>query len=294
MEKVGGLGKGLRALIPEQQLADQKSVMVGDRLIMAPVDLIVGSRFQPRSFYDEASIHELAESIRQSGVIHPILIREVDAGGSDTPGRYELIAGERRLRAVKRLGLKEIPSLVKRVDDAAAARMGLIENIQREDLTAIEEARAYRRLQDEFGMTQETIAQAVGKDRVTVTNTLRLLQLPAAIQETIARGDVGMAHARALLGLPTERLQLKLLRMIVERGLSVRRVEVLVRQWTGGTAKRGGPPRDPHLGAAEEQLQQRLGTRVRIHHGRRRGWIRIEYYSVDDLNRILGVLRVKL
>ena len=143
-------------------------------------------------------------------------------------------------------------------------------------------------------MTQEAVARAVGKDRVTITNILRLLQLPAGIQEAVGRGEVGMALARALLGLPTERLQMKLLKLIRERGLSARRVEALVRQWTTPGTGRKGTHRDPHLAAAEEQLRQRLGTRVKIHHGRRRGWIQIDYYSLDDLNRVLGLLRVRV
>jgi len=286
MEKIGGLGRGLQALIPEAAIGEPAAIR------MIKVSQIQQSRFQPRIVHNEQKFQELVSSIRERGVIYPILVRESPVSGSIEP-KYELIAGERRLRAVKALGLAEIPVILKRVDDAEAAKVALIENLQREELTAIEEALAYQRLQQEFEMTQEQVAQAVGKDRVTVTNTLRLLQLPKPVQDAVAHGEAGMAHARALLGLPTERLQLKLLATIRKQGLSVRRVEELVRRWTT-TAPRRAVHRDPHLVAAEEQLRQRLGTRVTIHHGRRRGWIRIDCYSLEDLNRVLALLRVRV
>lgn len=290
MEKTSGLGKGLRALIPEPPVS-LESGEVGT-ITRIPIAKVIPSRFQPRLGYDEHKLHELVNSIRERGVIYPILVREKLQSGGEEP-LFELIAGERRLRAVKQLGITEIPAIVKKVDDAEAAKIALIENLQRQELTAIEEALAYQRLQQEFEMTQEDVARAVGKERVTVTNTLRLLQLPKPVQEAVGRGEVGMAHARALLGLPTERLQLKLLVRIREYGLSARRVEALVRAWTTPGPRKPGH-RDPHLAAAEEQLQHRLGTRVRIHHGRRKGWIRIDYYSLEDLNRVLGVLKVRL
>lgn len=285
MDKPGGLGRGLRALIPEPQVTETSSVTT------VKVSSVVQSRFQPRLAYDSQKLQELAESIRESGVIYPILVREKPRSGTLEP-QYELIAGERRLRAVKLLGHREIPAIIKKVDDAEAAKIALIENLQRQELTAIEEALAYQRLQQEFEMTQEQVARAVGKDRATVTNTLRLLQLPKTIQESVGRGELGMAHARALLGLPTEPLRQKLAGMIRDRGLSVRRVEELVRQWTVGSPRRASH-KDPNLAAAEEQLRQRLGTKVTIQLGRRRGWIRIDCFSVDDLNRILGLLKVR-
>lgn len=283
MDKPGGLGRGLRALIPEPEAVEASGVTT------LKVSNVVQSRFQPRLAYDQSKLQELAESIRESGVIYPILVREKLQSGALEP-QYELIAGERRLRAVKLLGQQEIPAIIKRVDDTEAAKIALIENLQREELTAIEEALAYQRLQQEFEMTQEQVARAVGKDRATVTNTLRLLQLPKPIQESVGRGELAMAHARALLGLPTERLQQKLAAMIRERGLSVRRVEELVRQWTAGTPRRPSH-QDPNLAAAEESLRQRLGTKVTIHLSRRRGWIKIDCFSVDDLNRIVGLLK---
>ena len=283
MDKPGGLGRGLRALIPEPEAVEVSGIST------LKVSSVVQSRFQPRLAYDQSKLQELAESIRESGVIYPILVREKVQSGSLEP-QYELIAGERRLRAVKLLGHQEIPAIIKRVDDAEAAKIALIENLQRQELTAIEEALAYQRLQQEFEMTQEQVAKAVGKDRATVTNTLRLLQLPKTIQESVGRGELAMAHARALLGLPTERLQQKLAAMVRGRGLSVRRVEELVRQWTAGSPRRATHA-DPNLAAAEESLRQRLGTKVTIHLGRRRGWIRIDCFSVDDLNRIVGLLK---
>ncbi|MBI4227039.1 MAG: ParB/RepB/Spo0J family partition protein [Candidatus Omnitrophica bacterium] len=254
------------------------------------VSSIIQGKFQPRLSYDHQKLQELTESIRESGVIYPILVRENIQSGALIPQQYELIAGERRLKAVKSLGLQEIPAIIKRADDVEAAKMALIENLQRQELTAIEEALAYQRLQREFEMTHEQVAQAVGKERVTVTNTLRLLQLPKSIQEAVGDGALAMAHARALLGLPTESLQHKLAAMIRERGLSVRRVEQLVRQWASKGPKRSAH-RDPNLAAAEESLRQRLGTKVAIHMGRKRGWIRIECFSTEDLTRIVEIVR---
>lgn len=288
MEQPTGLGKGLRALIPETISPEAHDLAV----TTLKVAQITPSRFQPRLAYDEQKLHELMNSIQESGVLYPILVRETGKSGESGP-IYELIAGERRLRAVKALGYAEVPTIIKKVDNAEAAKISLIENLQRQELTAIEEALAYHRLQQEFEMTHEQIARAVGKDRPTITNILRLLQLPEPVQEAVGRGELGMGHARALLGLPNERLQLKLLKVIHEKGLSARQVEALVRLWTT-PAHRKPTHRDPHLAAAEDQLRHRLGTRVVIHHGRRRGWIQIHYLSVDDLNRILGLLRVRV
>ena len=289
MDKPGGLGKGLRALIPEPSLVESQPNV---SILTIPVASVVPSQFQPRISYDPQKLQELANSIQERGVIYPILVRIKSSSGESTP-TYELIAGERRLRAVKQLGLLSIPAIVQSVDDGEAAKIALIENLQRQDLTAIEEALAYQRLQQQFEMTQEQIAKSVGKDRATVANTLRLLQLPKPVQEAVAAGDVGMAHARALLTLPTERMQLKLLALIVRRGLSVRRVEALVRQWTTSTPRKSSH-RDPQLAAAEEQLRQRFGTKVAIRHGRRRGWVQFEYYSLEDLNRLLAQWKVRL
>lgn len=285
MDKPVGLGRGLKALIPDT------TTTTGEKpgLLTVKVAHIAQSRFQPRTMFNHQKLQELTESIRESGVISPIIVREKPYSGSIDP-QYELIAGERRLKAVKSLGLQEIPAIVKKVGDSEAAKLALIENLQREDLTAIEEAMAYQRLQQEFDMTHEQVAQSVGKERVTVTNTLRLLQLPKTIQEAVGQGTLGMAHARALLGLPTEALQQKLAAMIRERGLSVRRVEQLVQQWTTRSPKRSAH-RDPNLAAAEESLRQRLGTKVTIHVGRKRGWIKIDCYSTEDLNRVVEVLR---
>lgn len=288
MEKIGGLGKGIQALIPENKLAEYKS----DIVKLIKLTQIVPGRFQPRQSYDQAKLQELMNSIQESGVLYPILVREIYQSGSNEP-KFELIAGERRFRAVKGLGIAEIPAIVKKVDDAEAAKIGLIENIQRQELTSIEEARAFQRLQQDFGMTQEQVAKSVGKERATITNTLRLLQLPKAIQEAVGRGELGMAHARALLSLPNEPLQMKLFEKIRKNKLSAHQVEGLVRQWTTPGTRRSIRHRDPHLAEAEKQLQQKFGTRVVLTQGRKRGWIKMEYYSLDDLNRLLGLLRVR-
>ena len=288
MQKTGGLGKGLGALIPETV----KEAREAGSPMRLKLSQIVPGRFQPRMGYDEARLRELADSIRESGVLYPLLVRQTPKSGSDGPV-YELIAGERRLRAVKMLELSEVPVIVKEVGDAEAARIGLIENVQREGLNAIEEALAYERLRKEFSMTQEEVARSVGKERATVTNTLRLLQLPKVIQDGVIAGKIGMAHGRALLSVNGEKSQRKLYEQVVKRGLSVRQLEALVRKLGQPKARRKGT-RDPQLLAAEEALRDYLGTRVLIEHGKKRGWLKMEYYSLEDLDRLMKTIGVKL
>lgn len=275
------LGRGLDALIP-QTPADSK-----EKVHSLKVEQIYTSRFQPRLTFSQDKIEELARSIREQGVIQPVLVRAVDTD------RYELIAGERRLRAVKHLGIAEIPAIVRRVADADVLEMSIIENIQREELNPLEEAKAYRRLAQEFGHTQDHIANRVGKDKTSVSNLLRLLNLPENIQDYLSNNLISFGHAKALLSLHDEKRQTQLCEKIVKKGLSVRQVEQLTGQGRRARSKTAGrKEQDVELRAIEEKLQHALGTKVRLHHGKKRGKIEIEYYSLDDLDRVLRLLRV--
>jgi len=240
-------------------------------------------RYQPRKDFNKEKLNELIASIREKGVVQPLLAKKTKAG-------IELIAGERRLRAAKAVGIKKVPVILKNVDDASAMEIALIENIQREDLNPIEEAKAYARLGREFNFTQEKIAQAVGKDRTSITNTLRLLNLPEKIQALILKDMLTMGHARCLLSISEERKQVALAEKIIKKGLSVREAEQLVKPHTTSNpvAKKSI---DPHAQALEEELQQALGTKVSIQHGKKRGKLIIEYYSPADLERVMEIIK---
>ena len=282
MAEMRGLGKGIRALIPET--SNQRK----EEVARVPLQTIQLSRFQPRKKLDEVEIQKLAESIRESGLIYPLLVRKTVSSGVNEPS-YELIAGERRLRALRLLGETQVPVIVKDVSDRKSLELSLIENIQREGLNPMEEALAFHRLGQEFELTQEQIATAVGKDRATVANTLRLVKLSDPVREDIHRGNLSSGHARALLGLESPKDQEALARRIVAEGLSVRRVEQLVRLTSSGSLRaRTRLTKDPHIAEAEQRLQKALGTKVEIHHGRTRGWIRIDYFSLKDLDRLIG------
>lgn len=290
MEKRKALGRGLQALIPDikSDIKTTISSKVGtekeEYIAYLDISDIKPGPYQPRSDFNQEKMEELASSIREKGVVQPILVRKIDSG-------YEVIAGERRLRAVKSLGVEKIPAIVKEVDDANAIELALIENIQREDLNPIEEARAYERLSNNFGFTQEQIAQAVGKDRTTVTNILRLLNLPAKIQKFILDDLLTMGHARALLSVTDPYRQMKICERIIKKGLSVREAEQLVRPSAPSRRSSVYRTANPHIKATEEELQRVLGTRVRIYHGKKRGKVIIEYFSLDDLERIIGIIK---
>jgi ParB family chromosome partitioning protein len=276
-EKRPALGKGLSALIPDAPVPAATAPTELD------LDLLAPGRVQPRRHMDDTALEELARSIRAHGVIQPIVVRPVD-------GRYEIIAGERRWRAAQRAGLMRVPVVIRDVpagDDQALLQIALIENIQREDLNPIEEATAYRRLVDQFRLTQDEIATAVGKDRSTVANTLRLLKLPEDVREHLAAGRLSMGHARALLTLDDGAAIRKLARETVERGYSVRQVEGLVRKFAAGAPPaRPVKAADVHTRAAEEQMRLALGTRVSIARRGKGGSVRIDFKSEDDLHRI--------
>lgn len=271
------LGKGISALIPEKE-TNRK-----DEIIYVQTDQIRPNPFQPREDFDTQSIEELAQSIKEKGVIQPLLVRR--KGDS-----YELIAGERRLRAVNSLGLKEIPILVKDVEDKDSLELALIENIQRQGLNAIEEAHAYQHLMDKFNVTQDKISEVLGKARVSITNTLRLLKLPHEIQAEIKKGRITFGHGRALLEVEDENHQRKLAQEIISKGLSVREIENMIKTQRPRGIKRkiGQGQREPYLTVLEEQLQHTLGTKVRISKRKKRGHIAIEFYSPEELEGIVN------
>jgi len=273
------LGKGIGALIPEKAMERQ------DKIIYVQTECIKPSPFQPREDFDDQGLEELTQSIKEKGVIQPILVRRKGE-------EFELIAGERRLRASKLLHLKEIPVLVKEVEDRDSLEIALIENIQRQGLNSIEEAHAYQYLLEKFNVTQEKISDVLGKSRVTIANTLRLLKLPKEIQDEIKKGRLSFAHGRALLELDDANLQRRLAQDIISQGLSVSALEGLIKKRRLRPAKRrmGQAMRDAKLVILEEKLQHVLATKVRITKRQKRGHILIEFYSEEDLNRITDVL----
>jgi len=275
------LGKGLKALIP-----DEAVVKTTDRTALLKLDEILSSRFQPREVIDPEKQKELMLSIKEKGVIQPVVVRPKGNG-------YELIAGERRLRAAKELGFSQLPAVIKDVKDDEALEISLIENIQRQDLNPIEEAQAYQRLIDEFSLNQEQVAQKVGRDRASISNTLRLLRLPEKIKDEIYLGRISMGHAKAILMLESKEAQLELCNKILKRGLSVREAEYFVRRKLTGPSRRRLKKRSPEIHAIEEELQKILGTKVTIMHHQKRGRILIEYYSNDDLGRLLNLFRAR-
>ncbi len=280
MEKRPALGKGLSALIPDVPEPPRPSPSEVD------IDRLSPNRFQPRTHVDDARLGDLARPIKANGVIQPIVVRRVG-------DRFQIIAGERRWRAALKAGLQRVPIAVREVgagQDRSLLEMALIENVQREDLNPIEEALAYRRLADEFHLKQEDIAEAVGKDRASIANQLRLLKLPDDIRADVAAGTLSMGHARALLALPTEADQRRLARDVIARSLSVRETESMVKKIVDGGAAKADPappkPVDVHTRAAEERLRLVLGTKVRIIRKGPRGRIEIDFVSEDELIRI--------
>ena len=275
------LGKGLKALIPDDVPLRSES----RGAVQLKVSEIIPGKFQPREVFDPDKLKELILSIKEKGVIQPVIVRPKGDG-------YELIAGERRLRAVKELGIAQVPAIIKDVKDDEALEIALIENIQRDNLNPIEEAKAYHRLSEEFSMTQEQISEKVGRDRTSVSNMLRLLRLPDKIKEEIYLGRISMGHAKAILMLDSEQSQLELCLKIIRRGLSVREAEYFVKRKIVGKSR---PARQrkhsTEIRTVEEELQRILGTKVTLLHNNKRGKILIEYYSNDDLERLLNLLR---
>ena len=278
------LGKGISALIPEREATEvqQKKAEI---LFVSPV-AIKPNPFQPREDFDTQSIEELALSIKEKGIIQPLLVRR--KGDS-----FELIAGERRLRACNSLGLKEIPVIVRDVEDKDSLELALIENIQRESLNPIEEAHAFQHLIDKFQVTQEKISEVLGKGRTTITNTLRLLNLPHEIQQELKQGRISFGHGRALLEVEDLNEQRRLAQDVISKGLSVRELENLIKVRRPKMPKRkiGQSTRDPHVAVLEEEMQHLLATKVRISKRKKRGHILIEFYSEEELQRIMNIFR---
>jgi ParB family chromosome partitioning protein len=292
------LGRGLNALIQEQPASSKESSVteeVSSGVQTVPLKKVVVSPWQPRKEFSEDALEELSVSIKEHGILQPLLVREVD-------GKYELIAGERRFRAASKAKLKEVPVLIKEVTDKEALELALIENLQREDLNIIEEAKGYRLLGDEFDLTQEEIADRVGKGRATVANALRLLELPPSIQTQLSEQKISQGHAKVLLGVDIEQEQILLSERIINEQLSVRKLESIVKNLrnpktvTTGVSGSADISKD-HLRHLTDELHHILGTSVRItssktlENGKKsKGGIEIDYYSTEDLNRILSLM----
>ena len=271
------LGRGLQTLIPVGNAAGR------DEIEDVPLSLVSPNPFQPRRAFDEAELEELANSVKTKGVLQPILVRKLGDEG------YELIAGERRWRAAKLAGLKKIPAIVRPATDAEAMEMALIENLQRKDLNPLEAARAYQRLMKEFGLTQEAVARALGKERSSIANTVRLLALQSEVQTWVESDQLSWGHAKVLLGVSDPEQQVRLGRRAVTERLSVRDLERLVRPahraGRSNSARKGHRPSE-----IEERMSRRLGTKVRLIHGKTGGKIVIDYYSPADLERVIDLI----
>ncbi len=277
-----GLGRGLGALL---RTGDGPS-----GIVEVGVDQVVENPHQPRSVSDPASTEELAESIREHGVLQPLLVTQVGLDDQGRP-RYQLIAGERRWRAARKAGLAQVPVMVKEVTPVEILSLALVENIQREDLNALEAAVAYRQLIDEFGLTQAEVARQVGKSRSTVANTLRLANLPSPIKDALMSRKIDEGHARALLGLPDEDTQVRALARVLAGGLSVRETESLVRAWlAAGSDRESQVEQNPEDDATEDMLRTSLGTKVSLIRRGDRGRLVIHFYSRDQLSAVVDLL----
>jgi ParB family chromosome partitioning protein len=273
-------------------LLSDTAATVNEELLEIDIDLIEPNSFQPRTSFDDEKLESLAQSIRSNGIIQPIVVRRIGAG------QYQLVAGERRWRAAQRAGLQRIPAIVRDIPEDKILELALIENIQRQELNAIEEAHAYKRLIETLGLTQEVVAQRVGRDRTFITNYLRLLRLPDDIQRFVEHEKLSMGHARALLGVDNPDIQRKVARNIIDQGLSVRETERTIKRIINGatvpeaSAKTPAPVPDANVKAAESKLRRRFGTQVRISVNQtgEGGKIEIEYYSNNDLQRIYEMI----
>ena len=312
------LGRGLADLLGQARAnapvaphagtgAAGQPIATGEQLLRLPVELLQRGRYQPRADMRNDTLSELADSIRKQGIIQPIVVRPVGGpGATGGPGgaeqRYEIIAGERRWRAAQLAGLIEVPAIIRQVPDEAAVAMALIENIQREDLNPLEEARAFERLIAEFGLTHQQVAESVGRSRAAVSNLMRLLELAPEVGEMVERRELDMGHARALLGLENRRKQYELAQLVVKKSLSVRETEALVRRLNqpGGAGAGGGANsgagdgggtgrRDPNVTRLESELAEKLGAKVQIQHAASgRGKVVVAYNSLDELDGILS------
>ena len=278
-----GLGRGLNALLGDPDLPDQN-----EGSISLPISQVEPGLNQPRKRFDEDALSDLADSIRVHGIIQPLTVRRLASG------YYQIIAGERRWRAAKAAGLQEVPAVIIEADDRKVMELGLIENLQREDLNPAEEARGYRTLMEEYGLTQEQVAQQMGKSRPAITNTLRLLALPEEVMALVEEGSLSAGHARAILGAPSPALQKEAAKRVVESQLSVRQTEALIKalqKEKKEKAKPEGPDLSLYLGELEKDLSGRLGRKVKIAHKGKKGRIELEYYNEQDMEALLALLQ---
>ena len=278
-----GLGRGLNALLGDPGLPDQN-----EGSISLPISQVEPGLNQPRKRFDEDALSDLADSIRVHGIIQPLTVRRL------ATGYYQIIAGERRWRAAKAAGLQEVPAVIIEADDRKVMELGLIENLQREDLNPAEEARGYRTLMEEYGLTQEQVAQQMGKSRPAITNTLRLLALPPEVMGLLEEGVLSAGHARAILGAPTAALQREAAKKVVDGQLSVRQTEALIKALQKeklDKPKEQGPDLSLYLGELEKDLSGRLGRKVKIAHRGKKGRIELEYYNEQDLEALLELLQ---
>ena len=276
------LGKGLGALLPEYGQPEPKT------LLYCGIEEIIPNRSQPRKHFDESKLQELAESIKEKGILEPLLVRRTDQG-------YELIVGERRWRAAQKAGLKEVPVMVKEADRREVLEISLIENLQREDLNPIEAAESFKHLLEEFNIRQEDLSQRIGKDRTTITNTLRLLKLPLEVRNQLLQNRITSGHARAILSLESKEKQKELCALIIKKGLSVREAEAIAKRWSEKPKKSITPVKkrgdlESQLSSLQDSLRKYLGTKVHITQKGKRGKIEIEYYSHEDLERIVEAI----
>ena len=286
-QKIGGLGRGLGSILPDAADFEVGKPEKGDSISMVPVAKIVANPYQPRKEFDNEALEELAQSIRQQGVITPVTVRKMP------DGTFQLIAGERRFRAAQKAGLKELPAYIRVATDIQMMEMALVENIQRADLNAIEVAQAYRQLIEECRLTHEELSEKVGKNRSTITNYLRLLSLPDEVQQAIGSGQISMAHARVLAGLDDAGRQLEILHAIVERNLSVHQTEQMAKSAKPETkvqVRRRGDLPETHS-AAQKRLKERLQSTVEIKRSQRgKGTLTIAFNSDSDFERIMAII----
>jgi len=277
--KKRALGKGLKAFLPEEY-----GILKEEKFVELDIEKLKPNFEQPRKYFDPESIEELAHSIKQTGILQPIVaVPEED--------HYKIILGERRWRAAQKAGLEKIPVLIRLMKDEQQIEASLVENLQREDLNPMEIAEAYNKLAEELGYTQEEISEKVGKDRTSVANYMRLLKLPPSIQKLLSNGELAMGHARALISVDDPELQVKLAKTIIAKKLTVRKIEKLVAQTKKEPEKKSPHPMDPDLMAFKDELIEILGTKVDISGTADRGTLKISYYSLDELNRIYEIIK---
>ncbi|MFC5543044.1 MAG: ParB/RepB/Spo0J family partition protein [Bacilli bacterium] len=280
-----GLGKGIGALFPSETL---ESIQKDEHVEKIPLQKLVANPFQPRKKFDDEAIGELAQSIREHGIIQPIVVRKKGK-------KYEIVVGERRYRAAKLANLEEIPAIIKEMTEEQMMELAILENLQREDLTPIEEAEAYQNLIEKLNFTQDDLAKRLGKSRPHITNMIRLLQLPEEVRQMLNEGQLSMGHGRALLGLKNKRQMIEVAKKTINQSLNVRQLEALIKQLNENVSretKKKTPKKDIFVQATESQLREFFGTNVQIKKTKNKGKIEIEFYSEDDLERILEILNL--